>query len=417
MKLKIAEVYSDLFPHGFHVYCSISMKAKRKSCLKINGKLLATVMYLKRVPEYHCCISESLSNYLKCGEIVDVELIGDEFSPLERISLQVISPINVDLKYYNLAHYILAGVVVGVGCQFEFEYLDITVRAKVMDTGLNYGTITVSTNVSFIHAPFHEAYCRPSIASVTLNIKEFNGVSETLLDELECFIEMDKECALSVGCLVYGAKGTGKTNLVREILKNTGLHIKYLKFTDLSETNELLTCENLSKAFEHRGILILDDLEQMKSDKVKQCLYNLFQIKRGSSIFVVGITPDICLLDQKLKSSNTFFTKMQLSLPEKDSRIKILRYHLSDSCMTGEGQALDEHLPALAARIQGFSLADISGMIRQAILLQNSEILTIEALYKASMLTTPANLAGFASKVCNSFLFRCKKSISKIFME
>jgi ATPase family associated with various cellular activities (AAA) len=397
--LKIADIFEDLFPLGFHIFLPISMRQSSSPFYIINGNLLAKAVYLKKVQENDCCISFSLSKYLQLYQVVEIEVVKDEFLALGRVLLEIISPIDVDLQRYDLANYILAGEAVGIGCIFEFEYLDSIVTAKLKEANCRFGTIAVNTKIELSHRSFSESYSRPQISSTTLDVEEFQIAGEILLKELELFIEMDKELPLAVGCLIYGAGGTGKTSLVTNMLRQTGIYNKYVKFSDLTEPNLNQTMENFTLAFNHRGILIIDELEHLKSPLVQQQLLKLFQKSRSSSIFVVGITTDISALDQKLKSTDAFFTKIQIPLPKTDSRIKILRHYLSNACFSEEESRMEEFLASLSLQIQGYSPADIAGMVRQAILIHDTDTLTFEAIRNASKLTSPSNLSGLSTKV------------------
>jgi SpoVK/Ycf46/Vps4 family AAA+-type ATPase len=161
------------------------------------------------------------------------------------------------------------------------------------------------------------------------------------------------------------------------------------------------------------SILILDDIDELfesgnNLNYAGGCyivhllieIFAEFNEKQSSknSIFLIGITSRLSLIDSVLLSSAVFCSRFEVNLPNLQDR-KILLKKLLEYKAECSDDHLETYIEKIAVASQGFSCSDIVNILRSAILKQKTNDLTLEAVLEAAKKVKPANLAGIVSQI------------------
>lgn len=196
------------------------------------------------------------------------------------------------------------------------------------------------------------------------------------------------------GLLLYGPPGTGKTTLARKIGRVLGCsedRIKVIagpevwnKWVGESEKNIRNLFSPARQAAERFGeksplhLIIIDEIDAILSRRgdnegakhrdsvVDQFLGELDGLKQLDNVLVVGMTNHIEMLDPAIIRSGRFDVKLELTLPKSKARKEIFDIHMRR--LKDQGLVADDvKMPALVDKTEGWSGADIEGLIRKAV--------------------------------------------------
>lgn len=166
-------------------------------------------------------------------------------------------------------------------------------------------------------------------------------------------------------CLLFGAPGTGKTQLAHYISNRLGLPLVVARLDGLISSFLGTTARNISSLFEfanrYKCVLLLDEFDAVA--KVRDDPHELGEIKRvvntllqcldirSSKGFTLAITNHESLLDTAVW--RRFDVRIAVPKPDMDSRLEILKAYISALNIS------DAELKFLAWTTDGFSGADI----------------------------------------------------------
>jgi len=196
------------------------------------------------------------------------------------------------------------------------------------------------------------------------------------------------------GFLLYGPPGTGKTLIARKIAQTlkskppkliNGPEIldKYIGESERKLRELFVDAENDHKKFGDKSMLhviIFDELDAIcrqrggsgdagsrASDNiVNQLLAKIDGLNEITNLLIIGMTNRPDLIDDALTRPGRLEVKLEISLPDENGRVQILKIHtnpLSDNNRLGA----DVDLEDLAKNTQNFTGAEIEGLVRAAV--------------------------------------------------
>ena len=195
------------------------------------------------------------------------------------------------------------------------------------------------------------------------------------------------------GILLFGPPGTGKTLIARRIGKMlnarepkviNGPEVLY-KYVGQSEENIRKLFADAEKEYKEKGdesglhIIIFDELDAVCKQRgsgagggtgvgdsvVNQLLSKLDGVDQLNNILLIGMTNRMDMIDDALLRPGRLEVHMEISLPDENGRIQILKIHTAKMREMGKLDR-DVDIAELAQRTKNFSGAEISGLVRSA---------------------------------------------------
>ena len=195
------------------------------------------------------------------------------------------------------------------------------------------------------------------------------------------------------GILLYGPPGTGKTLIARKIGKMLNAREPKVingpevlnKYVGQSEENIRKLFADAEKEYKEKGdesglhIIIFDELDAVCKQRgsgagggtgvgdsvVNQLLSKLDGVDQLNNILLIGMTNRMDMIDDALLRPGRLEVHMEISLPDENGRLQILKIHTAG--MRDKGRLdRDVDLAELAHRSKNFSGAEISGLVRSA---------------------------------------------------
>lgn len=164
------------------------------------------------------------------------------------------------------------------------------------------------------------------------------------------------------------------------------------------------TEETLVKLFNCPSqILILDNIDEViesGSAFISPLLSLLLDRNKRKALFVIAITSRPYILNTNLKSK--FDNILRLPLPSLSTRVEVLQQCMNGICKVNKGLSneLDPSiLKQVALKTQGFTPADLTSIVRVALLSLNDSIITGDALMSAAENARPANLRDIITSI------------------
>ena len=195
------------------------------------------------------------------------------------------------------------------------------------------------------------------------------------------------------GILLYGPPGTGKTLIARKIGQMLNAREPKVingpevlnKFVGQSEENIRKLFADAEKEYKEKGdesglhIIIFDELDAVCKQRgsgagggtgvgdsvVNQLLAKLDGVDQLNNILLIGMTNRKDMIDDALLRPGRLEVHMEISLPDEDGRLQILKIHTASMSKHGNLDA-DVDLIAMAHRAKNFSGAEINGLVRSA---------------------------------------------------
>lgn len=187
------------------------------------------------------------------------------------------------------------------------------------------------------------------------------------------------------GVLLYGPPGCGKTLIAKKISEHIGVtDIKMITATEIFSKWIGESEEKLRNLFTTSGpesdnfrIVIIDEIDAItgnrsggEATKVYSNIVNqLLGLMDGTSennVLVIGMTNRIDIMDPALLRSGRFGTKIYIPLPNQEGRREIFNIHLKKAFENKRCSLTDKQINILVDKTNGFSGADISGLIHNA---------------------------------------------------
>lgn len=173
------------------------------------------------------------------------------------------------------------------------------------------------------------------------------------------------------GVLLYGPPGTGKTLLARAVAGEIDAAFFTVKPSEIMSRWVGEAEQNIAKLFaatrnHQRAVLFVDEVEALmpkrrssRSSVMKRVVPQILSEMEGfeehdTSLLFIGATNEPWSLDAAVLRPGRFHEKIYVPLPDRAARQRILWLHLHDKPL-----ASDVDLAELAARLQGYSGADI----------------------------------------------------------
>jgi len=193
------------------------------------------------------------------------------------------------------------------------------------------------------------------------------------------------------GCLLYGPPGTGKTLIARKVAEILGCQEPKLvngpevesKWVGEAEKKIRALFEDAEKEFEEVGqksqlhVIIFDEIDAIAKQRggphaksrdgaLNQLLCCLDGVKTVDNIIVFGLTNRKDCLDRALLRPGRLEVQLEIGAPDLGGRLEILGIHTKHM---RESKRLSQEvdLEALAGFLDGFTGADIAGLVRSAV--------------------------------------------------
>ena len=186
------------------------------------------------------------------------------------------------------------------------------------------------------------------------------------------------------GVLLEGPPGTGKTLLARAVAGEAGvsfIQVSGSEFIQMFVGVGASRVRDLFKMAKDNSpcVVFIDEIDAVgrkrgeqfngggneeREQTLNQILTNMDGFEQSDSIVVLAATNRVDILDSALTRSGRFDRKVQVGLPDRIGRRKILDVHLRNKFIE-ESADLDE----IAALTGGFSGADIENMANEAAIL------------------------------------------------
>lgn len=148
------------------------------------------------------------------------------------------------------------------------------------------------------------------------------------------------------GILLIGKPGTGKTLLAKALANETGCSFFYKSASEFDQIFVGAGAKNIRELFkaarEHSpSIIFIDEIDSIGSDRessafesipndtLNQLLAEMDGFKKNERVIVMGATNLPEVLDKALKRPGRFDKKINIPLPDKNGRKKLLKHYLS----------------------------------------------------------------------------------------
>lgn len=233
----------------------------------------------------------------------------------------------------------------------------------------------------------HESYPSKESDGKTrwLDIGGLKDVKREIIDAIQLsldFPQLKKSGLRRTGILLYGPPGTGKTLLARAVATECSLNFINVKGPELLNEYVGQSEDNIRKLFQRAkttspSVIFFDELDSLAPNRgqagdsggvmdrmVSQILAEMDGIGKGESVFVIGATNRVDLVDPSLLRPGRFDKVLEVPLPVgKENRLEILMA-LTRKMQLAEDVSLDK-IESLAR--PDMSGADFGGLCSKAI--------------------------------------------------
>uniref|UniRef100_A0A0N5AC77 Vesicle-fusing ATPase n=1 Tax=Syphacia muris TaxID=451379 RepID=A0A0N5AC77_9BILA len=195
------------------------------------------------------------------------------------------------------------------------------------------------------------------------------------------------------GILLYGPPGTGKTLMARQIGNMLSAREPKIvngpeildKYVGESESNIRKLFADAEEEWKRAGlnsalhIIIFDEIDAICKKRgsvvgstsvhdtvVNQILSKMDGVGQLNNILVIAMTNRLDMIDEALLRPGRFEVQLEISLPNEEGRLQILKIHTSTLREYGKLKS-DVDLADLAKRTKNFSGAEIEGLVRAAL--------------------------------------------------
>lgn len=211
------------------------------------------------------------------------------------------------------------------------------------------------------------------------------------------------------GVLLYGPPGNGKTMIARAVAQSFGAAFIEIDLSDALQKYKGVGEYNLGKKFEEaerkrNAVIFIDEIDSIASIRavdseqheislVGKLLSLMDGIKSSHRVFVIGATNRLSAIDPALRRPGRFDKDIEVPQPDCESRFDILcKYVKWQDKTIFEVDVDDVYLKELAAKIDGFSGADISALYAETAMSAIRRNLQIDDSGKAFMTKDAENI-------------------------
>jgi transitional endoplasmic reticulum ATPase len=213
------------------------------------------------------------------------------------------------------------------------------------------------------------------IGGLTDEVKKIREMVELPLKHPEIFDKLGIEPPK--GVLLHGSPGTGKTLLAKAVANEAEAHFILLngpevmsKFYGESEKRVRDIFDDAAK--NAPSIIFIDEIDAIAPKRedvqgeverrvVSQLLTMMDGLKSRGKIVVIGATNRINSIDPALRRPGRFDREIELSVPDKEGRLNILKIHTRTMPLSK-----DVNLDILAGKTHGFVGADLNALTKEA---------------------------------------------------
>jgi ATP-dependent metalloprotease FtsH len=218
------------------------------------------------------------------------------------------------------------------------------------------------------------------LAGVEDAIEELNDVRDYLADP-DGFTRMGARAPR--GILLFGPSGCGKTLLARAVAGEANAAFFSVSGSDFVEVFVGVGASRVRDLFAEAksvapSILFIDEIDSIgatraalvsdghreREQTLNQILVELDGFEDRSAVIVMAATNRPDMLDPALVRPGRFDRQVEITLPDREGRLGILRLHAK-----GKPLAPDVDLDAVAGLTRGFSGADLANVMNEAALL------------------------------------------------
>jgi cell division protease FtsH len=181
---------------------------------------------------------------------------------------------------------------------------------------------------------------------------------------------------LTKGIILYGPPGTGKTLIAKAIAGESGVPFFEMNGSDFVNKYVGVGAENVRKLYKKARanapcIVFIDEIDSAASKRggqigeynqtVNALLSELDGFSESKEVVTICATNRLELLDDAFKRSGRFDLKLAVGLPDKKSRLNILKIHAKNKKFSD-----DVNLESWAITTSGFSGADLATLLNES---------------------------------------------------
>ncbi|EHI98555.1 AAA family ATPase, CDC48 subfamily [Clostridium sp. DL-VIII] len=313
-------------------------------------------------------------------ENIEIELVSSKNAnviELSSISKKSNTLNNEDLKHIKNA---MEGIPVFKGNTLRvkllgYSYQDYTVISTEPEGAvtINEATILKVKKEGIIRKENGVSY--EDIGGLESQIEKIREMIELPLKYPEVFDRLGIEAPR--GVLLYGSPGTGKTLIARAVANETNVFFIHVNGPEIVNKYYGESEAKLREIFENASnnapsIIFLDEIDAISPKRensngdvekriVAQLLALMDGLKDRGQVIVIGATNLPNSIDPALRRPGRFDREIEVGIPDKNSRLKILNVHTRDMPLS-ETVELDK----LAELTHGFVGADLQALCREA---------------------------------------------------
>ncbi|MEE9224256.1 MAG: CDC48 family AAA ATPase [Thermoplasmata archaeon] len=184
------------------------------------------------------------------------------------------------------------------------------------------------------------------------------------------------------GVLLYGPPGTGKTLIAKAVASEAGASFFSIQGPEIMSKYYGASEERLREKFEEAeksapSVIFIDELdsiaprrEEVSGEVERRVVAQLLTLMDGLSargdLIVIAATNREDAIDPALRRGGRFDREIEIGVPDRKGRLKILQIHTRGMPFEGEEKDRDELLMDLANITYGFVGADLAALAREA---------------------------------------------------
>jgi len=215
------------------------------------------------------------------------------------------------------------------------------------------------------------------IGGLTEEVKKIREMVELPLKHPEIFDKLGIEPPK--GVLLHGPPGTGKTLLAKAVANESDAHFISVSGPEIFDKFYGESEKNIKKIFDEAeksapSVIFFDEIDSLAPSRednihsgeverrvVSQLLTMMDGLKSRGKVVVIAATNRPDAIDAALRRPGRFDREIELSVPNKEGRLSILKIHTRNMPLDK-----DVNLQELAAITHGFVGADLSALAKEA---------------------------------------------------